>query len=208
MERDLAEDNGHVAVANPKHKLQTSDLTRGGFSLMAENSAGVIKRYLEDTIAAERSFETQFEGFAKETEDPALQDLFRRHAAETRKQHEQLVARLTTLGGSPSTAKSLLAQLFGLSPKIAQIGREGPERSAQNLMIAFAIENSELALYEALATVAEAAGDDDTADLARSIQAQEKIAAERIWKALPGTAGEPFLPAAEGSGSKSAPAAV
>lgn len=66
---------------------------------MAETSVDVIKRYLQDAIAAEKSFETQLEGFSKEGEDTVVQALFRQHAAETRVQYERLTARLSALAG-------------------------------------------------------------------------------------------------------------
>jgi ferritin-like metal-binding protein YciE len=152
---------------------------------MAESSTDVIKRYLEDAIAAENSFETQLQGFAKEGDNEAAKAAFHQHALETRNQIERLTARLQTLGGSTSTAKSVLAHLFNFSPKAAQIGHEKEERTTQNLMMAFAVENSECAMYESLAVVAEASGDTETAQLARSIQAQEKATADKVWKLLP-----------------------
>ena len=155
---------------------------------MAESSTGVIKRYLEDAIAAEKSFETQLQGFAEEGDNPMAKAAFHQHALETKNQYERLTARLEALGGSPSTAKSLLAHIFGLSPKTAQIGHEKEERTTQNLMIAYAVENSEIAMYEALATVAEAAGDEVTESLARDIQAQEIATAKKIMQLLPGAA--------------------
>jgi ferritin-like metal-binding protein YciE len=155
---------------------------------MAESSTDVIKRYLEDAIAAEKSFETQLQGMAKEGDDPAAQAAFHQHALETKTQYERLTARLEALGGSTSTAKSLLAHIFGLSPKTAQLGHEKEERTTQNLMIAFAVENSEIAMYESLISVAEAAGDTETVALARQIQAQEKAAAEKIWGLIPNAA--------------------
>lgn len=151
---------------------------------MAETSDDVIKRYLEDAIAAENSFETQLNGFAKEGDDEAAKSAFHQHALETRNQIERLTARLEALGGSTSTAKSLLAHIFNLSPKAAQLGHEEQERTTQNLMMAFAVENSECAMYEALAATAEASGDSETAELAKSIQAQEKATAEKVWKLL------------------------
>jgi ferritin-like metal-binding protein YciE len=155
---------------------------------MAETSTDVIKRYLEDAIAAEKSFETQLQGMAKEGDDPAAQAIFHQHAIETKNQYERLTARLEALGGSTSTAKSILAHIFGLSPKTAQLGHEKEERTTQNLIIAFAVENSELAMYESLISVAEAAGDTETATLARQIQSQEKATAEKVWSLIPNAA--------------------
>ena len=166
---------------------------------MVETSVEVIKRYLEDAIAAEKSFETQLEGFSKEGDNPAAQLAFQIHAKETRRQYERLTARLESLGGSPSGAKSFLAHVFGLAPKTAQIGHEKEERTTQNLMMAFAVENSELAMYEALATVAEAAGDGTTAMLAREIQQEEKATAEKVWKLLPIAATDAFFRVTSGS---------
>lgn len=174
---------------------------------MGETSVGVVKRYLEDAIAAEKGFEAQYESFAKEADEASLQELFRQQAAATKAQHDRLVEQLSNFGGTPSTTKGLLAQLFGLSPKIAQIGQNDTERTSQNLYIAFGIENSKLALYEALSTVAEAAGEDDVAALTRSLQSQQKDSIERIWKILPGTEGEEAL-AALSNGAHGKPAAV
>lgn len=167
---------------------------------MAETSTEVIKRYLEDAIAAERSFESQLEGFSKEGDNPAAQSAFAQHARETRRQHERLTARLEALGGSPSGAKSFLAHVFGFAPKTAQIGHEKEERTTQNLMMAFAVENSELAMYEALATVAEAAGDGVTAMLAREIQEEERATAQKVWSLIPSAANEAYLRVTMGSG--------
>jgi len=157
---------------------------------MAETSTDVIKRYLEDAIAAEKSFETQLQGFANEGDNSAAKAAFHQHALETKQQYERLTARLEALGGSPSGAKSFLAHVFGLSPKAAQIGHEKEERTTQNLMMAYAVENSEVAMYEALATTADAAGDTQTASLARQIQAEEKTTAEKVWKLIPAAATE------------------
>lgn len=155
---------------------------------MAETSVDVIKRYLEDAIAAEKSFETQLQGFAGEGDNSQAKAAFHQHAIETKRQYERLTARLEALGGSPSGAKSLLAHIFGLTPKTAQIGHEKEERTTQNLMMAYAVENSEIAMYEALATVAEAAGDTQTEALAREIQAEEELTAEKVWDLLPAAA--------------------
>jgi ferritin-like metal-binding protein YciE len=155
---------------------------------MAQSSNDVIRRYLEDAIAAEKSFETQLHGFAREGDDQEVQAAFAIHAAETRRQYERLTARLEELGGSASTAKSFFAHIFGLAPKSAQVGHGPEERTTQNLIMAFTVENSEYAMYEAVAAAAEAAGDNVTETLAREIQMEEKHTAEKIWRFIPSRA--------------------
>ena len=69
--------------------------------------------------------------------------------------------------------------MFGLSSKTAQLGQEESERVTQNLMMAYAVGNSEVAMYESLAVAARLAGDTATEALARRIQQQERESAEK-----------------------------
>lgn len=149
------------------------------------NTQDIIKRYLQDAIAAENTFESQLRGMAKEGDDPQAHALFHQHAEETRSQIERLTARLKALGESPSTMKSFMAHMFAFAPKTAQMGHEEAERVTQNLMMAYAVEHSEVAMYESLATVAAAAGDQITASLARDIQAEEQRTADKVWAMIP-----------------------
>ena len=169
-----------------------------------EDSKSVIIRYLEDAIAAEKSFETQLRTFAKEGDDPLAHTLFAQHADETRMQYENLTARLNALGGSPSGVKSFMAHMFGMAPKAASLGHEETERVTQNLMIAYAVENSEVAMYESLATVARLAGDSETEQLARRIQQQERQTAEKVFALLPGEASRSYQRLVRGQKVKTA----
>ena len=153
---------------------------------MSDNGANdLIRRYLQDAIAAESSFETQLRAFAREGDDAEVQGAFAIHAEETQAQHQRLTQRLAELGGTPSTAKGMLAHIFGLSPKAIQITHTPEERLAQNLVMAYAVEASECAMYEALASVARSAGDEATEQLAREIQAEERRTADKVWSFIP-----------------------
>ena len=144
----------------------------------------VLRVYLEDAIAAEKSFETQLHGFSDQAKDSAVKQLFQQHAEETKEQYVQLSARLKQLGGSASTLKSMLAHIFNFAPKIAQMGHDEYERQTQNLMMAFSVENAEVAMYESLAEVCRIAGDAETEALALKIQKQERDTADNVWKQI------------------------
>lgn len=163
-----------------------------------------ILRYLQDAIAAEKSFETQLQGFAKESSFSSATQLFEQHAVETRRQYEQLTARLEALGGSTSTFKSFVAHVFGMSPKIAQLGHEEEERTTQDLMMAFAVENAEVAMYQSLIAASESAGDHQTAELARRIQAQEQETADKVWRVIAPAAESAFDALAADTGKQKA----
>jgi ferritin-like metal-binding protein YciE len=145
----------------------------------------ILRAYLEDIIASEKTFETQLTGFSKEGDDRVVQQAFAQHAEETRAQYEQLTQRLQMgYGGSPSITKSAMAHLFGVAPKLAQIGHDAADRVTQNLMMAYAVENAEVAIYEVFATVCARGGDAETERLARSIQQQERETAQKVWNLL------------------------
>ncbi len=161
-----------------------------------------IPRYLEDAIAAEKSFETQLRGFAEEATLEGARTAFRTHADETRQQYEMLTDRLKALGGTPSTIKSAMAHIFNMAPKTAQLGHSDDERTTQDLIMAFAVENAEVAMYEALIIAADALSDAPTATLARDIQAQERATGEKVWKLIKSSALNAFSKEASEDGKR------
>lgn len=161
-------------------------MTRG------EPKKSILRRYLEDAVAAERNFETQLHQMAKEGDHVAVQRAFADHAKETKWQHERLAARLDALGGSPPEFKTVIAHLFQFAPKTAQFGHDDSEKATQNLIIGFTVENAEIAMYEALASVAAAAGDLQTEKLAREIQEEERRAAGVLWHLIAPCAQESY----------------
>ena len=162
--------------------MEHSEAKCGGFfrggTGKGEVRTGSNDPILGRCIAAEKSFETQLVGFSKEADDAAV---FRQHAEETKQQYTILTQRLHELGGSTSATKRFLAHMFNIAPKIAQIGHDRYERETQDLMMAYAVDNAEMAMYESLAQVAQIAGDTRTLEVARQIQQQEKQTAEKVW---------------------------
>jgi ferritin-like metal-binding protein YciE len=152
------------------------------------SSSELIKRYLQDAIASERAFESQLRSMAGEGDNPLIRELFANHADETKSQCNRLTSRLQVLGGSPSTAKGIVAHIFGALPKAGQIGQKEEDKNTHNLIVAYAIEQSEVASYEALKVAAEAVGDIPTANLVEEIQREEQMTAQRIWNLIPANA--------------------
>jgi ferritin-like metal-binding protein YciE len=161
-------------------------MTRG------EPKDSILRRYLQDAIAAERNFETQLNNMSGEGSNVAARTLFAKHAEETQSQYQRLEARLNALGGSPSGFKTIMAHLFSMLPKSAQMGHDDSEIATQNLIIGYATENAEIAMYEALASIAAAAGDLQTEQLAREIQEEERHAAKMIWDFIANCAQESY----------------
>jgi ferritin-like metal-binding protein YciE len=146
-----------------------------------ENARERIIRYLQDAHAAEKGVEQALEGFANECNDPDVKALFEEHLLMTISQARRLEDRLNLLNSGPSNAKGFLNALMAKMTEVFQGAHDEYDKNTQNLIKAYATEHLERGMYEALYTYATAVGDTDTARLAREIQMEEELTAERIF---------------------------
>src|SRR6185503_302665 len=116
--------------------------------IMAENTHDRINRYIVDTIAAERNFENALASFSKSGAQQSVQRMFSSASAKAKTQHERLAALLKRRGGSPSEAKTMLAEMLAFTPLTAQLGQGGGEKNAQHLIVTFGTAAAEMAMYE------------------------------------------------------------
>lgn len=149
--------------------------------MATEKAVRFIREHLQDAIAAEKAFETQFRALSDDANNDQLRHILAQAAESARRDQERLARRLTELGGEISGIKSLVAQMAGTFPKFAELGSDPADRAVQSAIIAYAAGNCKIAMYETLAAVSDAAGDEDTATLARTIQEEPLAAAENIW---------------------------
>lgn len=173
--------------------------------MATKSPSEIIQRYLQDLIASEKAFESQLRSMGEDCTEPRVQEVLVSHADESKRQYERLTSRLQALGGSPSVTKSVLAHLFNAVPRAGQIGQREEDRITQNLIMAYAIEQSEVATYEALKVAAQTVGDSVTAQLAEEIQREEQMAAQRIWNLVPSNARTAVERQASGEWSRSRP---
>jgi hypothetical protein len=145
----------------------------------------VIVRYLGDSVAAERSLETQFRSSAKDGDDGDVQAYFLTAADRAAAQADLLTNRLFSLNATEHRGKHLLADLLAAVPKAAQLVHSPEERIVQNLMKGFALSKSASAMYVALEHAARVAEDEQTATLANRLAAEEERGAEGFWHFLP-----------------------
>ena len=176
-------------------RVKSATTTRRFGAFLKQSAADSFQAELKGKVGAERCWrdiwKTQSQrrralrrslsASAKRWKTPRCRRCFASMRQETKEQYTLLTQRLEELGGSTSTVKSFLAHMFNFAPKIAQIGHDKYERQTQDLMMAYAVENAEVAMYESLAHAAQLAGDTATEELARQIQQQEKQTAEKVW---------------------------
>jgi hypothetical protein len=145
----------------------------------------VIAQYLNQAIAAERSFESQFRSCAKDGDDLEVQTFFAASAERASLNAHALGARLSALNATEHGSSRILDDLLAMAPKLSQTGHIAEERIAQNLMQGFALSKSACAMYLALESAARAAGDEQTAELARRLGSEAEVAAGQFWHFLP-----------------------
>jgi len=148
-------------------------------------SLEVIAEYLNDSISAERSFETQFRSCSKDGDDSEVQSYFESSAARAAAHTQALENRLSALNATEHRGSSLIAEVLAMAPKAAQMGHIAEERIAQNLIKGFSLSKSACAMYRALHSVALLARDEQTAELASQLALEEESAAEQFWHYLP-----------------------
>jgi ferritin-like metal-binding protein YciE len=135
-------------------------------------------KYLTDAHSIERQALVQMKAAPKMAGDPEIASAFEQHETETA-EHERLVdERLRALSASPSKAKDAAGAVTGIG--FGLFAKLQPDTPGKLLAHAFSYEHMELAAYDMLARVAERAGDADTAQVARTIEEQERAMAERL----------------------------
>ena len=148
---------------------------------MAEDVQDRLNRYLQDTIALESSLVTGLEDMAGDAIHDEDRVMFETHKGETQTQYNRLVARLEARGGSVNSLKAFVNNIGIAATDLLHAGKNAEDKAARNLIQAYAIENLEVATYEALYAAAKTAGDMETAQLARDIQKEEQTAADKVF---------------------------
>jgi hypothetical protein len=145
----------------------------------------VIAQYLNQAIAAEKSFESQFRSCSKDGDDADVQTFFVLSADRASVNAEALGTRLSALNATEHRSGDILGDLLAMGPKLAQAGHVAEERITQNLIEGFALSRSACAMYLALQSAARVAGDEQTGELAGRLGSEAEAAAGQFWHFLP-----------------------
>jgi ferritin-like metal-binding protein YciE len=137
-----------------------------------------LRKYLADAHAIEEQAITLLERGPKLAGNGRIAAVYADHLAETRDHAELVQARLSALGGDPSSLKDAALRLGALN--WGAFFQAHPDTPGKLAAFAFAFEHLEMGGYEQLRFVAERAGDEDTASLAERILEDERNAARQI----------------------------
>jgi ferritin-like metal-binding protein YciE len=145
---------------------------------MPDTLSEQLTKHLTDVHSIEQQALQQMVVAPRMAADPQLARAFREHLDETREQERRVRARLEAREADPSRVKDLIARAGGVG--MVLFARSQPDTPGKLVSHAYSYEHMEMAAYDLLAIVASRAGDEETAQLARSIRDEEAAMAERL----------------------------
>src|SRR4051794_13571017 len=153
--------------------------------------------YLRDAESQEQASLSLLEGHLRGAPPGPYRSASRRHLDETRRHAHQVGERLVDLGATRGALGTLVTlgeavagRVLGLatSPLHLFVGRTHADAMLRNAEDEIAAEAREVAVYEALERLAEEAGDQATASLARAIRGDEERYLSELRDLLPSLA--------------------
>ena len=158
------------------------------------NAQQKVLQYLGEAEASERALVRVLRSQIAMTPRGAYRTALEQHLRQTRDHAARVSERLKDLGqgGNPLMAavgavESVVGQAlaFGKTPIDLLRGSGGEEKVLKNAKDAYASEAQEIATYTAIERLAGAVGDEETAELAASIRADEEKMLERVLREIP-----------------------
>jgi ferritin-like metal-binding protein YciE len=137
-----------------------------------------LTKHIDEALAMEQNVLRMLDGMIETTADDEIKGELRTHKAETERHADLLQQRLEAHGESPSTVREATGILGALMRSVADMARS--EKAGRNARDGYATEHMEIAAYQLLERVAERAGDEETAEVARQNRADEERMAQKI----------------------------
>ncbi len=137
-----------------------------------------LVKHIDEAIAMEQSVLRMLDSMVATTEDDELKEDLRLHKLETEGQIDRLQKRLEAHDASPSLVREAAGVAEALMKGVQDVVRG--EKVARNARDGYATEHLEIASYQLLERVAERAGDEETAAVARQNRAEEESMAKKL----------------------------
>jgi ferritin-like metal-binding protein YciE len=154
----------------------------GQFRLRRLNAMDQLTRqlikHIDEAHAMEQNLLRMLDGMISTTDDPEILDALEHHKVQTQHHADRMAQRLEAHGATPSTVRQVGDVLGALAKMPLDFVRS--EKAGRNARDGYAAEHLEIASYELLRRIAEKTGDEDTAQAARQIIAEEAAMAKLI----------------------------
>ncbi len=158
------------------------------------NASQKIAQYLGEARASEDALVRVLQSQIAMTPSGSYRSALQTHLDETRRHSARVAGRLSALDGGSTPFQAVVGlweDIVGQGLALTKTpwdllrGTGGEEKVLKNAKDAAATEALEIATYTAIERLARSAGDDETADLAKSILADEEKMLARIMREIP-----------------------
>jgi ferritin-like metal-binding protein YciE len=137
-----------------------------------------LVKHIDEAHAMEQNVLRMLDGMISTTDDPEILDALEHHKVQTQRHADLMAQRLEAHGASPSAVKQIGGVLGALAKMPLDFVRG--EKAGRNARDGYATEHLEIASYELLRRIADKAGDEETAQAATEIIAEEAAMAKLI----------------------------
>jgi len=146
--------------------------------MASEQLKDQLVKHIDEALAMEQNVLRMLDGMIQTTDDEEIRSELRQHKLETEEHAERLEKRLAAHEASPSTAREAVGIMNALMKGVVDMIRQ--EKAGRNARDGYAAEHLEIASYQLLERVARAAGDEETAEVARQNRSDEEKMAKKI----------------------------
>src|SRR3954468_15117853 len=154
------------------------ETTQASLAMISNPPAEALTSYLSDAHAIEQQSIGLLERAVDVAGDPVLASAYQQHLDESRRHQARVAERLGAAGSSPSQVKDIAMHAGAIN--WATFFQAHPDTPGKVAAFAYAFEHLEIGGYEQLMRVAQIAGDEETATMARDIITEERHAAGTI----------------------------
>ena len=137
-----------------------------------------LVQHIDEAYAMEQQVLRMLDSLIRTTENAELEQDLEKHRGEPEQQAERLKKRLEAYGASPSKVKEAGGILGAPMKSVLDMTRG--ESAGRNIRDAYATEHLEIASYQLLERAAKAAGDIETAEVARRNRDEEQKIVNKI----------------------------
>src|SRR5512143_20546 len=178
MAQDISEQERAMAsrLSNSWDRAVEASITAGDTGDLGKQ----LDKYLADAHAIEAQALQMLKKAIEIGGDPQLSRDYATHREETEGHQRRVEERLESRDASPNMLKDAAMRLGAIN--WGAFFQFQPDTPAKRCCYYYAFEHLEIGAYEQLSPLAERAGDEATARTAQSILAEERHAAETLWK--------------------------
>jgi len=135
-------------------------------------------KHIDEAHSMEQNVLRMLDGMIATTDDPEILDALEHHKMQTQGHADRMAQRLEAQDAAPSTVKQLGGVIGALAKMPLDFVQD--EKAGRNAREGYATEHLEIASYELLSRIAQKAGDEETATVAREIIEEERAMAKLI----------------------------